>query len=158
MSEHKLRERHKLVHTLRHSYASQTGHSVIRRHRDRCTISCRSLRSYRRANHVPQLGQILKSPAVGGSMTASASGFAPFFDMVSSREKTALREGRLKPEVVQELIRVGKLDDRTVAQLRVARTYPEKYLQPYSGVKRVVLRTTENKTAIKTVGWLKYTF
>lgn len=68
------------------------------------------------------------------------------------------REGRLTPEKVQELICVGKLDKRTVAQLRAVRTYPEKYLRPYSGVKRVVIRTTKNKTISKTVGWLRYTF
>jgi len=28
----------------------------------------------------------------------------------------------------------------------------------YSDVKRIVLRTKKNKTTIKTVGWLKYTF
>jgi hypothetical protein len=68
------------------------------------------------------------------------------------------REGRLKPEAVEELIRAGKLDKGTIAQLRAARTYPEKYLRAYSGVKTVASTRMKSKTVITTVRWLRYTF
>lgn len=56
------------------------------------------------------------------------------------------REGRLEPEAVQELIRAGKLDMRSVAQLRADRTYPEEYLRPRSDGRQVAHNTTKGKT------------